>query len=587
MTSPVNTATAGLKAITTSVNLSAGLISSATDPNVSDKIAIMEQDSSGSIFVKKVVSTLNQDVLEAVRVAEATYEESSIEGALYSRMRERVASREHSIADKWGSVLLQMDNFIKSASTKGTAVESLVSALSDFTDRVNTDAARIQLMRNEAEQGMSSVVTEFNQKLTELHELNQRFSALRSSSQEEQLIIEDQREKIITEMRALMDFNIDISYKKQTGSILIKAPDGSVLLDHEVHPLSFTPSPQKITADMRHGSGLNGITTEDGKDITTAISSGRVKGYIDIRDTIGTGASDDLDALAMAIYNQFNKVANTGSPYPPPTALTGTSSYNEADSVTISGDVYLHLTDSNGKLISRHQITAGAKTMAELRDEITAFDADLTATLSGDPGTLSITAANSKHLVIGGEGTIRLTAEAADTATNFSHFMGFHNIFEFDTSIVSSTSAQGFASAVRVPASLSGSTFPYSSVNVAATVGNPVIAVGNFDVAISLLKEMGDDGTAISIGANSVTLKKHIVDFLGTLTVNDKTYMNRMEEKQAIYKATYEQHLSQHGISIEDKMTEISHLMEVKQQLATLIRRLTDSNNKILDIILS
>ena len=204
--------------------------------------------------------------------------------------------------------------------TSSASRYNLLNQAQTFTNRLNSISAEIQGLRGDADLKIAADVEKINELLDSLSNLNDeivKYDILRYEGKADLL---DQRDTALRELSGL----IDISYfKRENGAIVVQTGNGITLLDSDPHKLSHTALTQASPTITYAGGGINGIYI-DGKDITSFIKDGEIKGLIEVRDVILPSLQSQLDELGGTMMNEINKIHNHGTAYPDtPDILTG------------------------------------------------------------------------------------------------------------------------------------------------------------------------------------------------------------------------------------------------------------------------
>jgi flagellar hook-associated protein 1 FlgK len=85
---------------------------------------------------------------------------------------------------------------------------------------------------------------------------------------------------------------------------------------------------------------------------------GKISALIDMRDKEIPKTLAQLDSLAKRLKDEFNKIHNTGTGYPPPTVLTGNTLASRDETMIFSGSVRVAVVDDTGQPIGLPDIPA-------------------------------------------------------------------------------------------------------------------------------------------------------------------------------------------------------------------------------------
>ena len=159
---------------------------------------------------------------------------------------------------------------------------SLVSEAVNLTSRLNNLSTEIQSLRGDADMEIESVCEKVNTTLDEIANLNNQIVKYKALGYNGLADLEDKRDVALKNLSGYIDISY---YTRDSGEVVIQTKGGVSLIDKNVHKLSHGAISQ-ATSSMSYANGnINGIYV-DGKDITTTIKSGELKGLIDVRDTI-------------------------------------------------------------------------------------------------------------------------------------------------------------------------------------------------------------------------------------------------------------------------------------------------------------
>ena len=162
-------------------------------------------------------------------------------------------------------------------------------------------------------------------------------------------------------------------------------------------------------------------------DITTGLSSGRLKGLIDIRDSELPGLQAQLDELAEKLKAEINAVHNKGTGFPPDFGLTGDRYVASGTSFDATGLIRVGIVNDNGVL--QEQKLIDLSTLATVGDLVTSLSAmtNLTAAIDSTD-RLALTASNGHRVAIN-ELTSSVSG-AGDLNKGISDFFGLNRFID-------------------------------------------------------------------------------------------------------------------------------------------------------------
>lgn len=244
----------------------------------------------------------------------------------------------------------------------GSFRASAVAGASALAQKISGLASNIQDLRFQADQEIREAANYINGQLKVLHALNGQISeAFVVKSGISDLL--DKRDETLRNLSQYMDISVQT---KVTGEVNVSTANGLALIDDDLHQLEYTPvnSAQSFISDtpvnplyinridnFGRVSGSPVILSSGGTNgnVTTALASGRLKGYLDIRDRNFLNVLSQLDTLAAGLRDRVNAVHNNGSSFPPPHVLTGTRLVTANVTTDFSGKALIAVLDKDGK----------------------------------------------------------------------------------------------------------------------------------------------------------------------------------------------------------------------------------------------
>ena len=226
-------------------------------------------------------------------------------------------------------------------------------------------AQGLQELRLQADQDIATMITSINKDLADLHQLNiiiSQDSSLGKSVGE----LLDRRDAVLRDLAQYLDVQI---YNGNNNQIAVSTAGGVPLVDESAYELSYqaagsldtfineTPlSPLYIyrlnDTGARVGSPITLATGGASATVATSLTTGRLKGLMDMRDRQIPAMLAQLDTLVANMRDNFNRVHNAGIAFPGASSYTGTRSVVASDYSQWSGSIRLAVLGTNGQPIS-------------------------------------------------------------------------------------------------------------------------------------------------------------------------------------------------------------------------------------------
>lgn len=282
--------------------------------------------------------------------------------------------------------------------------------------QINNLATATQDQRAQADQEISTAITEINRLATLIHNLNDevvRTGTITSGGQSS-TDAQDRRDQAVRQLSELIDVS---SYKRSDGRMVVVVAGGFNLVSDSASQLGYTAA----TA-VSPGTNFNAITIDGANNLTSRVTSGKLRALIDMRDVTLQNQMAQLDRAAASLMANINIQHNKGTSLPAQRTLTGnTGTLTNGTVFAATGTPRISVVDANGAIIANADINlAGSATIGDLITAInTALGVNGTASLVN--GSLQIQAANTAHGIAINENN------SSVSGNGFSHHFGLNN----------------------------------------------------------------------------------------------------------------------------------------------------------------
>ncbi|MEJ2123981.1 MAG: flagellar hook-associated protein FlgK [Alphaproteobacteria bacterium] len=178
--------------------------------------------------------------------------------------------------------------------------QSAISAADDVATSLNSATELVQNVRSQADLEISGAVDTINSLLEQYGAVNQKvIDGTRIGSDVTDYL--DQRDKI------LADLSQEIGIKTVAGNnydLSIYTDSGVTLFQHTARAVTFDGLASYSAVDTGNALVIDGVPVT-GSSATMPISSGRIKGLIEIRDDIAVTYQSQLDEMARGLIEMF------------------------------------------------------------------------------------------------------------------------------------------------------------------------------------------------------------------------------------------------------------------------------------------
>lgn len=178
-------------------------------------------------------------------------------------------------------------------------LNQVVESARSITEMFQFLSEEAQKLRAESDQEIAHSVTEVNDVLQRLEEINKLGGASLTPD-----VLDEQQRLIDT-----INKNIPVNVSRSGGSLYLTTESGVTLLSAEAATIDFRRA-GNMTAESSLGNGLSGLTV-DGVDLTPggggaqALKGGKISALFETRDERIPAFTEDLDALAVDLVSRF------------------------------------------------------------------------------------------------------------------------------------------------------------------------------------------------------------------------------------------------------------------------------------------
>lgn len=395
------------------------------------------------------------------------------------------------------------------------AQTSAVDTMVGLTQKMNTLSKSVQELRKQADEALTAAVDTANGLLENIASLNDKIvrdlATQRGASD-----LMDQRDLALRKLSELMDVQ---TFIRESGAVVVFTTSGTTLVDSSEVSLSHTAVTAIAPWQTKAGEDFDGI--EIGViDITSEMRQGRIKGLVDLRDSVLPDLQAELDQLASTLQREVNTIHNRGVGFPTlPTEMTGTRTFVDSNTqkIFLDGTVRLVLIDSSGAEVATDTLSnlMGGSSGGTINEVVAAIDGFLNTQLGAgtyaqiDDGKLSITIPASSGVGLVFRDEVSTTDRTAKDATvSFSTdgigdssmaeetVSGFLNFFGLNDLLVSNRRNWVWESSLLAPKATVGASGTLQlgdETNGIITV--PTLAVTASDTLKTLAAKINDDTT--------------------------------------------------------------------------------------------
>lgn len=508
-----------------------------------------------------------------------------------------------------GSLDTQFNKFKGSLQSLSTSPDSytvraeVVSNAQALAETLNRLSNSVQGLRQEAEGQISDTISQLNQKLSSLSQINIRILD-GGTDQTTRATMMDQRDRLVAQVSELIDVQVDY---RENGTVALSTRSGVGLLDQRPAVFDFEPagklSPGALSDydPLKNGVGTLNLRTPSGMMLnlvsSEVLQSGKLGALVELRDNTLVETQGQLDEIASALAQAFSTVQTEGTP-----ATVGAANGYDIDLSTLrpGNDVLLRYSeggvaktvrivrvDDASKLPMDYVDTNGSRVLGyNSADGMAAIATQLGARLP----SLQVSASGSNLRILDdGNGNVSAIdgVTARTTATDlqngklgFSLFVDSGNA-DFTNSLAGDTQRRGFAGRISINTGILANNQLLVQAVPGATLGD----ASRVNKVLSQLNSLGfaSGMDAVSSRVNA-RLSGTVGDFVSQ-TINYQgtriaTAIAESESHELAFEALDQRMQSAYGVKVDEEMARLMELQNAyaaNARVVSIVKELLDS----------
>lgn len=290
-------------------------------------------------------------------------------------------------------------------------------------------ASQIQSVRQEADGRLQNAIETINPLLEQIDKLNKTIAA-GSVTNQDVTGAQNAQLGLISQLSQYMDVKVEA---RSNGGVTLRTGTGTTLVGEGHATLSYQAAG---TVDATTAFSDIMITEPSGTrwPLLDGVSSGQIKGLIELRDVEAPAAAARLGELTARLADELNRAHNANSSVPAPTVLNGrnTGQALETALAGFTGKTTITAVDGTGVVQASAEIVFSGATMtvngvsADPTTFLSVLNAQLggAATASFADGVLRLDGAGGNGVAVADDAT----TPSAKGGRGFSHWFGLNDL---------------------------------------------------------------------------------------------------------------------------------------------------------------
>ena len=421
----------------------------------------------------------------------------------------------------------------------------LVSKAEHLASTFNQTGKQLYKIQRNIDSTIETEVVEINSLTTQIGKLNESIHANEPASQYKANDLRDNRDRLVKELSKKIDIQL---IEESDNQISLTLKDGTaLLLKDQVFDLS--------TSINANNESFYDIYIDSGsatKDITSTITGGELRGYLDMRDTEVESILDKMNILSASFIQEFNGIHRAGFGIDKSSGLD----FFSALDVTVEHDV-----DNTGTAVV--SMTNASPTTVSVDEFEIAFTGSNAFTLNNlttnaSSGTFTFTTGSTFNIKDGFAVTISGTAIAGDKVT-------------FSVS-------EGAASKMSVSSTITANTKKIAAGTTTNGDG------GNALLMAGLQNELAFNSVTWSSGSGSYTFDEYYNAVVSTIGIESFSAQATLRQQEGIMLQLNSRRESISGVSIDEemiKMIKFQQAYNASARMISVVDEMLDTLNRM------
>ena len=421
----------------------------------------------------------------------------------------------------------------------------LVSKAEHLASTFNQTGKQLYTIQRNIDSTIETEVVKINSLTTQIGKLNESIHANEPASQYKANDLRDNRDRLVKELSKKIDIQL---IEESDNQISLTLKDGTALvLKDRVFKLSTSLNGDNDSfkdVNIEYGSGL--------KNITSTITGGELRGYLDMRDTEVKSVLDKMNILSASFIQEFNGIHRAGF------GIDGSSGLDFFSPLDVTVD---HDVDNTGTAVV--SMTNASPTTVSVDEFEIAFTGSNAFTLNNlttnaSSGTFTFTTGSTFNIKDGFAVTISGTAIAGDKVT-------------FSVS-------EGAASKMSVSSTITANTKKIAAGTTTNGDG------GNALLMAGLQNELAFNSVTWSSGSGSYTFDEYYNAVVSTIGIESFSAQATLRQQEGIMLQLNSRRESISGVSIDEemiKMIKFQQAYNASARMISVVDEMLDTLNRM------
>lgn len=331
LTQSTANASSSLSAISEQISVVSQNIARVNNADATRKVANVVSGPGGGVSIAGISRTANKLLLDTYLTANSSSQTQSVINSALDQLQNTVGDTDSETSP--ASLIAKLTSSLQdySASPQNDAVgATVVTAAQELVNSLNSATQAVTNVRNQADSDIAASVNDINNLLAQFQTLNQQVVSGTSSGTDITDAL-DARDAVLKQLSTEIGIR---AVSRDNGDMAIYTDSGVTLFDKTARKVTFQQSANLSPNAVGNPVYADGVPIA-GTSHVMSISSGKLAGLVEIRDSIAPTYQSQLDEVARGLIETFAESDQSATPTLPDAA--GLFTYGGAPAIPASG----------------------------------------------------------------------------------------------------------------------------------------------------------------------------------------------------------------------------------------------------------
>jgi len=316
LTQSTNNASSSLSTISQQISVVSQNIARVNNSDATRKVANLVSGPSGGVSISGISRTANKLLLDTYLDANASSQSQTAINSALNQLQNTVGDTDSNTSP--AALISQLNTALQnySSTPQNSAVgATVVTAAQELADSLNSATQAVTDVRNQADSDIATSVANINDLLSQFQTLNQQVVQGTGSGADITDVL-DARDAVLKQLSTEVGIQ---TVSRSNGDMAIYTDSGVTLFDKTPRKVTFQQSANLAANAVGSPVYADGVPIA-GTQHSMSVSSGKLAGLVEVRDSIAPTYQSQLDETARGLISAF---AETNSSTTPATTAAG------------------------------------------------------------------------------------------------------------------------------------------------------------------------------------------------------------------------------------------------------------------------